>query len=99
MKPMTIHTLKDLVRELKVQTLHAGRYPTPCKAENWERRDKSRAFRCIAYNTNVRRINALEEVIFHMESRVQKHSTRLTDEAVNSGSCNNGELGKKCDQS
>jgi len=29
----------------------------------------------------------------------EKHSTRLTDDAVNSGSCNNGELGKKCDQS
>lgn len=30
---------------------------------------------------------------------LEKDSTRLTDEAVNSGSCNDGELGKKCDQS
>ena len=29
----------------------------------------------------------------------EKDSTRLTDEAVNSGSCNDGELGEKCDQS
>jgi hypothetical protein len=29
----------------------------------------------------------------------EKDSTRLTDEAVNSGSCNDGELGQKCDQS
>lgn len=28
-----------------------------------------------------------------------KDSTRLTDEAVNNGSCNDGELGEKCDQS
>lgn len=28
-----------------------------------------------------------------------KDSTRLTDGAVNSGSCNDGELGQKCDQS
>ncbi len=31
--------------------------------------------------------------------RSAKDSTRLTDEAVNSGSCNDDELGKKCDQS
>ena len=29
----------------------------------------------------------------------QKDSTRLTDDAVNGGSCNDGELGEKCDQS
>jgi hypothetical protein len=33
----------------------------------WERRDKSRAFRSIAYNRDVRRINALEHVIQMLE--------------------------------
>jgi hypothetical protein len=64
---MTIHTLRALVRDLKVDALHAGRYPTPCQAESWEQRDKSKAFRCIAYNACVRRINALEEVISELE--------------------------------
>jgi hypothetical protein len=30
---------------------------------------------------------------------LKKYSTRLTDEPVNSGSCNDGEFGEKCDQS
>jgi hypothetical protein len=30
---------------------------------------------------------------------LEKHSTRLTDEPVNSGSCNDDKLGEKCDQS
>ena len=29
---------------------------------------------------------------------LEKDSTRLTDEPVNSGSCDDGELGEKCDQ-
>ena len=34
----------------------------------------------------------------HRAMEKEKHSTRLTDEPVNSGSCNDGELGEKCDQ-
>jgi hypothetical protein len=68
MKTMTIHTLRDLVRDLKVDALHAGRYPKPVNADKWEQRDKSIAFRCIAYVKNVRRINALEDAIFTLES-------------------------------
>jgi DNA (cytosine-5)-methyltransferase 1 len=34
-----------------------------------------------------------------LTSDLKKDSTRLTDEPVNSGSCNDGELGAKCDQS
>jgi len=98
MKPATIHTLRALVSDLKIDALHAGRYPTPCNAELWEQRDKSRAFRCIAYKTNVRRINAIEDAISTLESWAGKDSTRLTDDPVNSGSCNDGELDKKCDQ-
>jgi hypothetical protein len=72
MKPMTLHTLKALVRDLKVDALHYGRYPTPVNADKWERRDKSRAARCIGYNTTVRRINALEDAISTLEKLRQK---------------------------
>ena len=45
----------------------------------------------------------LSEQNVEIESDDRKHlkkdSTRLTDEPVNSGSCNDGELGEKCDQS
>jgi hypothetical protein len=71
----TIHTLKGFVCDLKVDALHAGRYPPPCKAELWEQRDKSRAFRCITYNTLVRRINALEGVISDLEGNRRLHRT------------------------
>jgi hypothetical protein len=71
MKAATIHTLRALVEDLKVDALHAGRYPKPCKAELWEQRDKGRAFRCIAYSQNVRRINAIEDAISVLESLVK----------------------------
>jgi hypothetical protein len=99
MKAATIHTLRDLVRDLKVDALHSGRYPKPCKAELWEQRDKSKAFRCIAYSQNVRRINAIEDAISVLEDLARKDSTRLTDEAVNSVSCNASKLHGKREQS
>lgn len=68
MKSATINTLKGLVRELKVDALHSGRYPAPVDPNMWEQRDKSRAVRCIAYNRDVRHINALEDAIFTLEN-------------------------------
>lgn len=67
MKPATINTLKALVRRLKVEALHAGRYPTPVSADKWESRDKSKAFTCIAYREGVRNINALNDAISTLE--------------------------------
>ena len=66
-KKMTIHTLKQLVFDLEFDALHAGRYPTPVHPSMWEKRDKKKAFRCIRYNTCVRQINALQDVISAME--------------------------------
>jgi hypothetical protein len=63
MKKMTIHTIKGLLRELKEEALRAGRYNTSFYTKDYDNRDKSKAFRCMAYNSTVRRINALEEVI------------------------------------
>jgi len=68
LKPMTIHTLRGLVRDLKMSTLSIGRYPAPYRADKWDRRDKSAAFRCMLYNENVRRINALEDAISNLET-------------------------------
>lgn len=63
MRKGTISTVRSLIHDLKIEALHAGRYSIPHKAENWEQRDKSEAFTCIAYRTAVRRINALEDMI------------------------------------
>jgi len=67
MKVGTLWTLKGLLYDLKLKALHAGQYPAPVKPELWEKRDKQRAFRCIAYNQLVRRINALKEAIVELE--------------------------------
>ena len=66
-KPATLDTLKALCQDLKGSTLSIGQYPPPYDAALWERRDKSKAFRCIAYNQNVRRISALEDAIRALE--------------------------------
>lgn len=72
MKATIIFTLRSLVRDLKIEALHAGRYPTPVNADMWEKRDKSIAFSCIAYVRNVRRINAIEAAISILEKGVEE---------------------------
>ena len=68
MKPRTLDTLRALLYDLKVETLHSGRYPTPVDPGNWEQRDKSKAYYCIGYVQGVRRINALEDAIATLEA-------------------------------
>lgn len=61
----TRDTLGALRSDLVLEALAAGRYPP---GTTWERRDKSAAFRCIAYEQLVRRITALERSIAALET-------------------------------
>jgi hypothetical protein len=58
-----IDTLKAMINDLKIYTLHGGHYSPPCTPEKYDRRIKSKAFRSMAYNTGVRRINVLEKIL------------------------------------
>ena len=68
-KPRTLDTLRSLLWDLKIDALHAGRYPTPVDPDKWEQRDKKRAFQCLGYVSLVRRINALTDAIAELQRR------------------------------
>lgn len=65
---MTVQTLRQLLEDLKLDALKAGRYPSPLKASQWEKRDKKKAFRCMSYNRYVRQIGALEDAIAELQA-------------------------------
>ncbi len=64
MKANTIQTLHAILRDLKSDALRYGRYP---RGTHWHARDKSAAFRCMAYNQTVLRVNALIDAIAELE--------------------------------
>lgn len=64
---MKLHTLCDLLGDLKRKALESGRYGPPYTSRRYDTRDKSVAFRCVSYLTLVRQINALESVVVDLE--------------------------------
>lgn len=73
LKPLTLHTLKSLQDRLKCNALFCGKYGPLYTPKNYDNRDKSKAFRSIAYNEKVRQINALNDVISFVESIIREN--------------------------
>jgi hypothetical protein len=71
LRPMTLHTLRDFRDHLKQHALYVGRYPPLYTPENYDARDKSKAFRSMGYNETVRRINAIDEVIQYLSANAE----------------------------
>ena len=71
LRPMTLHTLRACRDRMKQEALYVGRYGLLHTPKNYDKRDKSKAFRCISYVDHVRWINALEEVISFFEPNTE----------------------------
>ena len=72
----TVSTIRYLVVRLKREAMRAGRYEMT-SAGLYDKRDKSKAFRCITYNARVREINALSRLL-----RRYRSSARDVDAAI-----------------
>jgi hypothetical protein len=63
---MTLFTLRYLSDRMKTQAMRLGRYipyDEWIDPDEFDGRDKSAAFRCMAYVDSVRQINALKDVL------------------------------------
>ena len=67
MKQLTRSTLLRMREDLKQNAMYVGRYPCPHRAEDYDGRNKAKAFRCGAYNRDVRQINAIDDIIAEVE--------------------------------
>ncbi len=74
MRPMLIPTVKKMIRDKKEKACIAGRFKLPPSAYLYDQKDWLRkAFgfkpaRCMGYNTLVREINALEDIVAYVEN-------------------------------
>lgn len=64
LKDLTLHTVGNILEDLKCSAYQSARLPLPYEPHKWEIRSQfGKPFRCMHYNSTVRRINALEDMI------------------------------------
>lgn len=59
--------LESILHDLKREALICGRYSAPFNPKAYEKRDKSKAFKCIHYHILIRQINALTKAIVELK--------------------------------
>ena len=83
-KANTMYALQNIREALQQEAMRAGRYGDGTRFFCWEeytQRDKSKAFRCVAYNRLVRQISALDNAIEfiseHEKALIEEHNRKL----------------------